>query len=168
MKETKEEIATNFDINELAAKKLKLRRVHLPITKEREIARLYKEGTHSANQLSVLYGISENYVYNILDKFNIPRHYPSRSVAASINNWKRVNKLKREAEKAEEVAFQPIGPQIEMRLPKSEPKLEPKLEPTVELPPPPAAPKRKRTVKPKAKPKKSWVSNLFSKVFSRK
>lgn len=167
MKETKEEIATNFDINEILKVKPKLKRVHLPITKEKEIARLYKEKAGTAKEIAKLYGISENYVYNILDKFNVPRHYPKKALSASINNWKRVNKLKREGTEV----LKPVGPQIEMKLPK--PKVKAKLEPIpspppVQLPPPPAAPKRKRTVKAKAKPKKSWARNLFDKVFNRK
>lgn len=162
MKETKEFVTLEDinGVNEMLGGKPKTKRVHLPIAKQREIARLYKEREGSALEIAKMYGISDHYVYRILDKFGVERRYPKLALSVSIARRRALGYPTESL---------PVGPQIEMKLPKS--KVKAKLEPIpspppVQLPPPPAAPKRKRTVK--TKPKKSWARNLFDKVFNRK
>lgn len=164
MKETKE-FVTLEDINrvnEMLGDKPKAKRVHLPITKQREIARLYKAREGSALEIAKMYGISDHYVYRILDKFGVERRYPKLALSVSIARRRALGYPTESL---------PVGPQVEMKLAPPAPKLVLAPVPVpapapVQLPPPPAAPKRKRTVK--AKPKKSWARNLFDKVFNRK
>jgi len=60
-----------------------LRRSALTKAQEIEIARLYKEKAGTAREIGAIYGVHHSTVFSILDDFNVPRHYPRLSAAAT-------------------------------------------------------------------------------------
>jgi len=76
----------------------------MTITEQREAASLYKENAAGVTAIASLYGVHSSTIYDVLDRFNVPRQRPGLSLSASLRMKQYWNS---ERAKAQQTVYSP-------------------------------------------------------------
>lgn len=73
-----------------------------------DAVRLYKQNSFSIRQIAAIYSVSESTVYEVLDRFNVPRRRPELSAIIVESNKRRWEKEKaRKADSSNQAVYSP-------------------------------------------------------------